>query len=106
MSSPPIQRKLAAILAADVAGRSRLMGAGEAGTARALRQHRAAVGPIVVSRVGRVVDTAGDGMLTEFPSVVTAVECAIAVQKITVERNADLPESKRMYSASASTLAT
>ncbi len=73
--------KLAAILAADVAGYSRLMGIDEAGTAKALREHRAAIDPIVASHGGRIVKTTDDGMLVEFPSIVAAVECAIAAQK-------------------------
>src|SRR5438105_693440 len=73
-------RKLAAILAADIAGFSRLMGIDEAGTAKALREHRAAVDPIVAGQGGRIVKTTGDGVLVEFPSIVAAVECAVAVQ--------------------------
>src|SRR6516165_7565687 len=96
MSTPAVQRKLAAILAADVAGYSRLMGADETGTARALREHREAVRPIVVSHGGRIVKTTGDGVLLEFPSVVAAVECAVAVQKLMAERNPGIPDSKRM----------
>jgi TolB-like protein/class 3 adenylate cyclase/Tfp pilus assembly protein PilF len=96
MSTPPVQRKLAAILAADVAGYSRLMGADEAGTARALREHREAVRPIVVGHGGRIVKTTGDGVLLEFPSVVAAVECAVAVQKLMAERNSGIADSKRM----------
>jgi adenylate cyclase len=99
MASPGqdrIERRLAAILAADVAGYSRLMGADEAGTARALREHRAAIDPIVASHGGRIVKTTGDGVLLEFPSIVAAVECAVAVQKLMAERNADLPEDRRM----------
>jgi TolB-like protein/class 3 adenylate cyclase/tetratricopeptide (TPR) repeat protein len=96
MSTPAVQRKLAAILAADVAGYSRLMGADETGTARALREHREAVRPIVVSHGGRIVKTTGDGVLLEFPSVVAAVECAVAVQKLMAERNSGIPDSKRM----------
>jgi TolB-like protein/Flp pilus assembly protein TadD len=91
-----IERRLAAILAADVAGYSRLMGADEAGTARALREHRAAIDPIVASYGGRIVKTTGDGVLLEFPSIVAAVECAIAVQKLMAERNADVPDDRRM----------
>jgi TolB-like protein/class 3 adenylate cyclase len=89
-------RKLAAILAADVVGYSRLMGEDEAGTARAVREHREAATPIVASLGGRIVKTTGDGLLLEFPSVVAAVECAIAIQELTVERNADTPEEKRV----------
>ena len=82
-------RKLAAILFADVVGYSRLMGEDEAGTARAVRQHREAARPIVASHGGRIVRTIGDGLLLEFPSVVAAVECAIVIQKLMVERNAE-----------------
>ena len=91
-----MQRRLAAILAADIAGYSRLMGADEAGTALALREHRAAVDPSVVGHGGRIVKTTGDGVLVEFPSIVAAVECAVALQKLMAERNADVPEDQRM----------
>ena len=64
-------RRLAAILAADVAGYSRLMGEDEAGTARAVREHREAARPIVAGHEGRIVNTTGDGLLLEFPSVTT-----------------------------------
>ena len=89
-------RKLAAILAADVVGYSRLMGEDEAGTARAVREHREAATPIVADLGGRIVKTTGDGLLLEFPSVVAAVECAIAIQKLMAERNAGTPEDKRI----------
>jgi class 3 adenylate cyclase len=89
-------RKLAAILFADVVGYSRLMGEDEAGTARAVREHREAVRPIVAEHGGRIVRTIGDGILLEFPSVVAAVECAIAIQKLMVERNAEAQEPKRI----------
>ena len=89
-------RKLAAILAADVVGYSRLMGEDEAGTAKAVREHREAARPIVAGLGGRIVKTTGDGLLLEFPSVVAAVECAIAIQKLMVERNAETPEEKRI----------
>jgi TolB-like protein/Tfp pilus assembly protein PilF len=72
------------------------MGADEAGTARAVREHREAARPIVASHGGRIVKTTGDGLLLEFPSVVAAVECAILIQKMMAERNADLPEAKRI----------
>jgi class 3 adenylate cyclase len=68
-------RKLAAILAADVVGYSRLMGEDEAGTAKAVREHREAATPIVREFSGRLVKTIGEGVLLEFPSVVAAVEC-------------------------------
>jgi TolB-like protein/class 3 adenylate cyclase len=91
-----VERRLAAILAADVAGYSRLMGADEAGTARRLREHREAVTPIVTEHGGRIVKTTGDGLLLEFPSVVAAVECAVAMQTLMAERNAGLGEDERM----------
>src|SRR5208282_799706 len=90
------ERKLAAILAADVVGYSSLMGEDEAGTARAVREHREAATPIVRDLGGRLVKTMGDGVLLEFPSVVAAVECAIAIQKQMVERNAGIPEARRI----------
>ena len=93
MTSP---RRLAAILAADVVGYSRLMGEDEAGTALGVREHREAARPIVAGLGGRIVKTTGDGLLLEFPSVVAAVECAIAIQKLMVERNAGTPEAKRI----------
>jgi class 3 adenylate cyclase len=72
-------RRLAAILAADVVGYSRLMGQDEAGTAKAAREGHEASTPIVTAHGGRIVNTTGDGVLMELPSVVAAVECAIAI---------------------------
>ena len=89
-------RKLAAIMAVDVVGYSRLMGEDEAGTARVVREHRDAARPFVSDRGGRIVKTMGDGLLVEFASVVDAVECAAAIQRLMVERNAETPESKRI----------
>jgi hypothetical protein len=89
-------RRLTAILAADAAGYSRLMGVDEAGTAQAVREHREAARPIVVGLGGRIVKTTGDGLLLEFPSVVAAVECAIAIQELMVERNAATPPDKQI----------
>jgi len=89
-------RRLAAILAVDVVGYSRLMGEDEVGTARAVREHREAASPIVAEFGGRIVKTMGDGVLLEFPSVVAAVECAIAIQKLMRERNADAPSNKQI----------
>src|SRR5882762_8573126 len=91
-----VDRRLAAILAADVAGYSRLMGEDEAGTARALREHRAAADPLVAEHGGRIVKTTGDGVLIEFASVVGAVEYAILWQRLTAERNAGVPGERRM----------
>ena len=89
-------RRLAAILAAEVVGYSRLMSEDEAGTARAVGEHRDAARPIVTGLGGRIVKTTGDGLLLEFPSVVAAVECAIAIQKLMIERNAGTPEAKQI----------
>jgi TolB-like protein len=92
----PANRRLAAILAADVAGYSRLMGEDEAGTAQALRGHRAAADPLVAKHGGRIVKTTGDGVLIEFGSVVGAVECALALQQLTAERNVGIAGERRM----------
>src|SRR5208337_106769 len=89
-------RRLAAILAADVVGYSRLMGEDEAGTAKLVRERRDAATPIVRGFGGRLVKTTGDGVLLEFPSVVAAVECAILIQQMMAERNSALPEAKRI----------
>jgi len=89
-------RRLAAILAADIVGYSRLMGEDEAGTARALREHRAAAAPLIAEHGGRIVKTTGDGALIEFGSVVGAVQCAIALQKLMTERNVGIPGERRM----------
>src|SRR5712671_5261388 len=92
----PAIRRLAAILAADVAGYSRLMGQDEAGTAEALREYRAAADPVIANHGGRIVKTTGDGVLIEFGSVVGAVECALALQQMTAERNAGIAGERRM----------
>ena len=76
------RRRLAAIVSADVAGFSRLMGIDESGTLAALKAHRAQfVDPAVVAHGGRIVNTAGDGLLLEFPSVVDATRCAAKIQE-------------------------
>jgi TolB-like protein/class 3 adenylate cyclase/Flp pilus assembly protein TadD len=91
-----VGRRLAAIVAADVAGYSRLMGLDEVGTARTLREHRKVTDALVAKHGGRLVKTTGDGVLLEFPSVVDAVECAVAVQAVMAERNQGIPEDRRM----------
>lgn len=92
-----VQRRLAAILAADVAGYSRLMGVDEEGTFAALTAHRTELfGPSIAKHGGRVVKTTGDGVLAEFASVVDAVRCAIAVQEGMTERNTDIPGNRRI----------
>jgi class 3 adenylate cyclase len=83
-------------VAADVVGYSRLMGLDEVGTARILREHRAVSDTLVSKHGGRTVKTTGDGILLEFPSVVDAVECAVAVQAAMAERNNGIPEDRRM----------
>ena len=89
-------RKLAAILAADVVGYSRMMGEDEAGTAKAVLERQEAAAPIVAGHGGRVFKTMGDALFVEFPSIVSAAECALAIQRMMAERNADLPESRRV----------
>jgi TolB-like protein len=90
-------RRLAAILAADVAGYSRLMGADEEGTLAALKAIRRELSdPKVKEHRGRIVKTTGDGLLIEFPSVVDAVRCAVEVQERMAARNVDVPEGRRI----------
>ncbi|HYC95530.1 MAG TPA: adenylate/guanylate cyclase domain-containing protein [Sphingomicrobium sp.] len=92
-----MERRLAAILAADVVGYSRLMGANEVGTLQSLQQHQAElVGPAIASHGGRIVKLTGDGLLAEFGSVVSAVECAADIQRAMPDRNADAPEDRRI----------
>jgi TolB-like protein/class 3 adenylate cyclase/Tfp pilus assembly protein PilF len=91
-----VGRRLSAIVAADVAGYSRLMGLDETGTARILREHRVIADAVVAKHGGRIVKTTGDGLLIEFPSVVDAVECAVAVQTVMAERNEGVPQDRRM----------
>jgi class 3 adenylate cyclase/tetratricopeptide (TPR) repeat protein len=92
-----VQRRLAAILAADVAGYSRLTGADEEGTIARLRAlRRELIDPTIASHGGRIVKTTGDGILIEFASVVDAVRCADEVQCAMVSRNADVPAERRI----------
>ncbi len=90
------KRKLAAILAADVAGYSRLMGVDEEATHRRLGEYRDVMSERVVHHGGRVFGTAGDSVVADFPSPVEAVRCAVEVQETLAGRNADLPEDHRM----------
>jgi TolB-like protein/class 3 adenylate cyclase len=93
----PAARRLAAILAADVAGYSRLMEADEEGTHERLKAHRRElVDPKISEHRGRVVKTTGDGMLVEFPSVVDAVRCAAELQRAMIDREAGMPEDRRI----------
>ena len=89
-------RKLVAILAADIAGYSALMGCDEPRTVRDLKGHQAVVLPMIGEFDGRIIDTAGDGILAEFASVVNAVECAVAIQKTMAERNASVEKPRQM----------
>src|ERR1700737_2677991 len=90
-------RRLTAILAADVAGDSRLMGVDEEGTHERLKAHLGElVDPKIKEHRGRTVKNTGDGLLAEFPSVVDAVRCAVEVQRGMAERNAGIPLEKRI----------
>ncbi len=92
-----MERRLAAILSVDVVGYSRLMGEDEAGTLAALKAHRAEfIDPRIAEHHGRIVKLMGDGALVEFPSVVDAVECSVVVQRGMADRNADVPEDRRI----------
>src|SRR5204863_10092398 len=93
----PSVRRLTAILAADVAGYSRLMGAGEEGTHERLKAHlRELVDPKIEEHRGRIVKNTGDGFLAEFASVVDAVRCAVEMQGEMADRNASTPAAKRI----------
>jgi adenylate cyclase len=91
-----MERRLAAIVCADVVGYSRMMGVDEEGTHAAFKAHRSAIYPIILNHGGRVVKNTGDGFLLEFPSVVGAIESAIAMQTLMVERNNQLPADRVM----------
>lgn len=94
---PDIQpRKLVAILAADIVGYSALMGADEEATVRQLKGHQAVVLPMIPAYGGRVIDTAGDGIMAEFASVLNAVRCAIAIQEVMAKRNAAIDPPQQM----------
>jgi class 3 adenylate cyclase/pimeloyl-ACP methyl ester carboxylesterase len=96
-SSDSIQRRLSAILAADIVGYSRLMSVDEVGTLGALKGHRRAlIDPAIATHHGRIVKTTGDGALVEFASVVDAVACAVVIQRGMVARNAGIPEANRI----------
>src|SRR5829696_5155888 len=92
----PIERKLAAIFAADVGGYSRLMGQDEVGTLRTLAAHREVMDRLIAQHRGRIANTAGDSVLAEFPSVVEAVKCAVAVQEVLRDYNESATEERRL----------
>jgi TolB-like protein/class 3 adenylate cyclase len=94
--TPSVERRLTAILSADAKGYSRLMSIDEIGTVRTLTAHRAVMRDAIARFRGRVVDSPGDNLLAEFPSVVDAVECAADIQHALGQRNAELPEERRL----------
>ena len=97
MGAERVERRLAAVLAADVAGYSRLMERDEAGTLARLKMlRRDLIDPKIAEHKGRIVKTTGDGLLIEFPSVVEAVACAVAVQRGMTARNDAIPEDERI----------
>src|SRR3981081_4825567 len=91
-----MERRLSAILGADVPGYSRMMGVDEEGTHAAFKAHRSAVYPVILNHGGRLVKNTGDGFLLEFPSIVGALQCAMAVQALMAERNSQLPADRVM----------
>ena len=97
MASERVERRLMAILAADVAGYSRLMGVDEEGTLAQLKAHRRELtDPKIAEHRGRIVKTTGDGLLAEFASVVDAVRCSVEIQDEMTQRNADVPPDRRI----------
>src|ERR1700753_4318856 len=95
-STGAMERRLAAIVCADVAGYSRMMGADEAGTHATFKAHRSAVYPVILNHGGRRVKNTGDGFLLEYPSVVGALQSSIEIQSLMAERNAQLPPDRLM----------
>src|SRR5262245_47862181 len=91
-----VERKLAAILAADVQGYSRLMEADEEGTLRLLTAYREVTDALIQQHRGRIVGTAGDSVLAEFVSAVDAVQCAVAIQQALTAKNTALPPERQM----------
>ena len=97
MPEQPVERKLAAILAADIAGYSRLVGLDEEGTLARLRAlRRELIDPAIAEHRGRIFKTTGDGILVEFASVVDAVRCAVAVQRATAARETTFVQERRI----------
>jgi adenylate cyclase len=96
MCATPVKRKLAAILAADAVGYSKLMSTDEEGTLKVLSAHRAVIDGIIEFHEGRIINTAGDSVLAEFGSPVEAVRCAVEIQDALKTRNDSLPEAQRL----------
>ena len=92
----PPERRLAAILSADVAGYSRLMSEDEQGTIQTLTAYRSLISSLVSDHHGRVVDSPGDNVLAEFPNALDAVQCAVEIQGVLRVRNQVVPENRRM----------
>ena len=95
--APEVQRRLAAILSADVVGYSRLMAEDEDATVDTVTAYRERVAGLVLDHRGRVVDSPGDNILAEFPTATEAVRCAVEVQRVIGEQNTALPERRRMH---------
>src|SRR3979409_219966 len=93
-----MERRLAAIVCADVAGYSRMMGADEAGTHATFKAHRGAIYPVILNHGGRLVKNTGDGFLLEFPSIVGAIEAAVAMQGLMAESNNHIPADRLLRS--------
>jgi adenylate cyclase len=91
-----VERRLAAILAVDVAGYSRLMSQDEIGTHQTLTAHREIMDRLIAEHGGRIANTAGDSVLAEFPSVVDAVQCAVTVQKSLAQASQETPQEHRL----------
>src|SRR5882762_1795909 len=91
-----MERRLAAIVCADVAGYSRMMGTDEAGTHATFKAHRTAIYPIILNHGGRLVKNTGDGFLLEFPSIVGAIQAGIEMQLLMAERNNHIPADRIM----------
>ena len=96
MEAQSVERKLAAIFAADVEGYSRLMGRDEVGTLRTLTEYRAIIDRLIASHRGRIFNTAGDSLVADFASAVDAVQCAVAVQDATAKENSNRPAGAQM----------
>jgi adenylate cyclase len=96
MTTQSVQRKLIAILGADVKGYSRLMGEDEEETVRTITDYRGIMGTLIQKHRGRVVDSPGDNLLAEFGSVIDAARCAVEIQQELGSRNAELPEDRKM----------
>ena len=96
MGADGFKRKITAIMSSDVVGYSKLMGDDEAATVKTLEAYKSVMSVLIYQHRGRVIDSPGDNMLSEFASVVDAVQCAVAIQKELNSRNAELPENRKM----------